>query len=373
MTAMCRHPWQGLDITPQGEFKPCCKYANAVATNLNDYLSSQELAEIKQQFISGQRPLGCQRCWDDEDANLPSKRILDQQLIYNKHTNNDKIKVLSLPFGNSCNLACRTCDSSASSAWISETKKLQKHLPLLTVYKHQRFYQDNKFMDQIKNLCSEVALVEFGGGEPFISGVDEHLDFLDYLLPSSAQIQLHYVTNCTVFPDQRFWDKWQHFKNVDIQLSIDGIGQHFEYNRWPAQWRQVDNNVNNYILHRDTRSNIQISVSHTVSIFTVFYLPEFVKWCLQKRLGKPYTGVVSEPSRYDIRCLSPVVKDQINEKLSRFKFTEIVSYMYSQQLSSEVFEEAVMYTKLLDQQREQSFEQTFPEFYQLLKEQQCLI
>jgi MoaA/NifB/PqqE/SkfB family radical SAM enzyme len=124
-----------------------------------------------------------------------------------------------------------------------------------------------------------------GGGEPFISGVDEHLDFLDYLLPSSAQIQLHYVTNCTVFPDQRFWDKWQHFKNVDIQLSIDGIEQHFEYNRWPAQWHQVDDNVNNYILHRDARSNIQISVSRPgIDCFRRFGWPVSVRGLIQRHL-----------------------------------------------------------------------------------------
>jgi len=370
MTFMCQHPWQGIDITPQGEFKPCCKYADVIATNLSDYINSPELKSLKEDFLEGKKPVGCQRCWQDEDAGLPSKRLLDQQLIYN-HVDQTGVKVLSLPFGNSCNLACRTCDSSASSAWIAETKKLQQHIPTIKIYQHQRFYQDKAFIAEIKKICADVALVEFPGGEPFIAGVDEHLDFLDYLLDKSKNISLHYVTNATIFPDERFWSRWQKFKNVDIQLSIDGIGSQFEYNRWPAKWSTVDQHVDQYIAKREANTNIQISISHTVSIFTVYYLPEFVKWCLQKGLGKPYLGLVSNPSMYDIRCLPGLVKDNVSEKLRRFKFLEIVLYMYSENFSNEIYTQAQTYIDLLDQQRGQSFSETFLEFYQLLKETTC--
>jgi MoaA/NifB/PqqE/SkfB family radical SAM enzyme len=372
MSTMCQHPWQGIDISPQGEFKPCCKYIDTVATNLKDYLNSAELFAIKEDFLAGKKPKGCQRCWDDEDAGLPSKRQIDQQLIYN-HANQTGIKVLSLPFGNSCNLACRTCNSEASSGWISESKKLQQHIPSLKIYQHQRFYQDSEFIAEIKKISTDVALVQFPGGEPFIAGINEHLDFLDYLLENSKNISLHYVTNATIFPDERFWNRWQKFKNVDIQLSIDGIDSHFEYNRWPAEWSKVNQHVDQYITKRETNTNIQISISHTVSIFTVYYLPEFVKWCLQKRLGKPYLGLVSNPNMYDIRCLPTSVKDGISEKLRRFKFSEIVLYMYSQNLPNEVYAQAQMYTDLLDQQRGQNFSKIFPEFYQLLKDAACQI
>lgn len=372
MQHLCYHPWVGLDISPQGQFKPCCKYQNNIDTTLAGYLDSIELANLKKDFTEGKRPQACKRCWDDEDAGLPSKRQLDWEYIFHKQEPGiDSLKVLSLPFGNSCNLACRTCDSSASSGWISEAKKLKQHLPEIEIFKHQKFYQDKNFIDKIKEKSSNLLHVEFPGGEPFLAGIDEHLDFLDYLIGNkSNQISLHYITNTTLFPKRQFWDRWKKFKKVDIQLSIDGIEEKFEYLRYPGKWQEVNENVN--LFTAITSPNIQISVSHTVSIFNVFYLPEFIKWCLQNKLGKPYLGLVSDPKWYSIKVLPDSVKFLIRDKLDRFILPEIVSYMNSEDLSNE-FDNTIKYIKILDQHRNQNFSETFPEFYNILKEDKCQI
>lgn len=368
---MCRHPWSGLDISPQGEFKPCCKYNNVIATTLVDYQSSPELFQLKEDFSNGIKPSACKRCWDDEIAGIASKRQLDNQTIFKHIPTTDSINVLSLPFGNSCNLACRICSSYSSSGWIAEANKLQEFVPDIKIYKHQRFYQDQKFMDQIKALCSDIVHVEFPGGEPFLAGVAEHLDFLDFLLTLDvANISLHYITNGTIFPKQEFWERWAKFKNVDIQLSIDGIGAQFEYNRWPAKWSEVNDNVQHYIAQRELCNNLQLSISHSVSIFTVYYLPEFVKWCLQNKLGKPYLGLVTNPAMYNIKCLPVTIKNKINEKISRFKFENVVSYMYEEDLSNQ-FNNSIQFIELLDKQRNESFDLTFIELSQLIKETQC--
>ena len=372
MEHICYHPWVGLDISPQGEFKPCCKYQKTIDTSLTGYLNNKALIQLKEEFLEGKRPNECKRCWDDEDAGLPSKRQLDWKYIFHKQAPGwDPIKVLSLPFGNSCNLACRTCSSYASSGWISEAKKLQQHLPETIIYKHQKFYQDKKFIDQIKSMCLDVLHVEFPGGEPFLAGIEEHLDFLNFLLEHNPQnISLHYMTNVTIFPSQKFWDKWIKFKNVDIQLSIDGTDKQFEYIRWPAKWSQVNENIQRFKIEK--KDNIQISISHTVSIFNVMYLPEFFKWCLQNKLSKPYLGLVSDPTIYSIKSLPRKVKQSISDKLNRFMFKEVVSYMNSEDLSSE-FGTAIKHIQLVDQQRKQNYKDIFPELYQLLKETECQI
>ena len=368
MKNMCYLPWVGLDITPQGEFKPCCKYSNTVADNLTDYLDSTELAELKQSFLKNERPPACDRCWKDEDAGLPSKRQLDWKYALQEQAPLlDSYKILSLPFGNSCNLACRICDSYASSTWITQAKKLQKHIPI-KIYKHQRFYQNETFMQGIKNLCSDVVHIEFPGGEPFLAGIQEHLDFLDYIIAlNPGQVSLHYITNATMYPSAEFWSRWEKFKKVNIQLSIDGVGEQFEYNRWPGNWDQVNANVQLYTNQRSKISNIQLSVSHTVSIFTVYYLPEFVKWCLQNKLGKPYLGMLSDPMMYNVKTLPKLVKDKVSEKISRFNLENVVSYMYNEDFSNE-FETSLKLIKILDQDRNQSFKTSFYEFHKLLKE-----
>jgi len=375
MNKMCYHPWIGLDISPQGVFRPCCKYSNGVATTLSEYQSSVELANLKESFLKNEQPIACKDCWDAEEAGLTSKRLIDWKYVFDEQPPDLKsLKVLSFPFGNSCNLACRICNSSLSSTWISETKKLQKHFPYIKLYKHQRFYQDKKFIDQIKEISSDVIHVDFPGGEPFLSGISEHLDFLDFLLAQSPdKISLHYNTNTTIFPTKEFWERWSKFKKVDIQLSIDGTGAHFEYNRWPAKWSEANTNIQKYVEQRKLTNNLHLSVSHTISIFTVYYLPEFIRWCLQNKFNTPYLNLLAFPKRYNIKNLPIKLKDRISKKLSSFKIENVVSYMNSEQLSSEDFNQFLEFTQVLDQQREESFEKTFPEFYNIIKDAGCQI
>lgn len=375
MKHICYHPWVGLDISPQKEFKPCCKYSHSLADNLIDYQSSQELAELKSQLLIGQRPIGCQRCWNDEDAGLPSKREMDWKYTFNETVPNlDKIKILMLAFGNSCNLACMICSSYASTTWIKEEQTLKKTITDIKIYKHyHRFYQDKNFLDQIKEISGEVSHVYFPGGEPFLTGINEHLDFLDYLINIGAgHISLHYMTNATIFPKEKFWERWKKFEKIDMQLSIDGQGSHFNYNRWPGDWNQVLENIKLYQIKESSIPNLKLTIGHVISIFTVFYFPEFFKWCLQNKLKDPYISLLSDPRRYDIRSLPLKVKDKIKLKLDRYKFNEIIEYMYQNDFSDS-FEETKTFIQLLDQQRDHKFEETFPEFYQLLKDEQCQI
>jgi MoaA/NifB/PqqE/SkfB family radical SAM enzyme len=374
MNNICYHPWVGLDISPQKEFRPCCKYPKSLADNFKDYQNSIELIELKDQFLKGQKPLGCKKCWDDEDSGMPSKREIDWKYVFNETPPPlDKLKILMLAFGNSCNLACMTCSSYQSTTWIKEEEKLQKIFPNIKIHKHHRFYQDKDFLDQIKQISTEVSHVYLLGGEPFLTGTDEHLDFLDYLISNGSEnIILHYVTNTTIFATEKFWEKWKKFKKIDLQLSIDGQGQHFNYNRWPAEWDQVLENIKLYQAKVSTNPNLKLTVGHVISIFTVFYFPEFFKWCLQNNLKDPYISLLSDPKRYDIRSLPIIVKDKIKEKLDRFKFNEIVEYMYQDDFS-DTFDETQKIINLLDKQRNHKFEETFPEFYQLLKDAGCQI
>jgi organic radical activating enzyme len=360
----CQHPWIGLDISPQGNIRPCCKYNENIASSLIEYKDSEKLKKLRSEFKQGLKPIGCKRCWDDEAAGIPSKRQYDQKF---NSTDLSHIRVLSLSLGNSCNLACRICDSYASSSWIKEQKKLKRHIPV-QIYSHKRFYQDNKYMSLVKQLSENVVHVEFPGGEPFIAGIPEHLDFLDHLIAHKPEnISLHYITNTSIFPKQEFWDKWKLFKNVDIQLSIDGTLMQFEYNRWPANWEHCYGNIKRYTDKKDQCSNLQLSVSHTVSIFTVFYLPEFIIWCLQNKLEKPSLGMIVDPSYYNIKTLPLAVKNKISKKLTRFSLQNVVKFMNSEDYSDN-FPMTLKMIKLLDQQRQQDFKQVFPEFFKLIEE-----
>lgn len=366
---MCYHPWAGLDISPQGEFKPCCKYKNTVANSLVEYQSSAELAQLKQDFLNGNQPAGCSRCWRDEEAGLPSKRIIDNEYVFqNSAPSLDSIKVLSLPFGNLCNLACRICNSGNSSKWSQEEQRLKDIFPTINIRQPSTFHRNSDFINSIKLLTSDLIRLEIPGGEPFYADKQIHKDFLEHF-SQPEKISLHYITNGTTQPGDELVQLWKKFRHVDIQISLDGIEEKFEYNRWPSNWEIVKSNLDNYLALRSSMPNLQLSISHTVSIFTVYHLPEFLDWCALHQLPDPYLGLLTKPAHYDITVLPRAVKEVITKRFgSNPQLIPIADAMNAQD-QSELLDITINYVKILDKQRSQSFAETFPELYNLLGEQ----
>jgi MoaA/NifB/PqqE/SkfB family radical SAM enzyme len=373
---MCYHPWVGLDISPQGEFKPCCKYSNVLAKSLDEYNASGMLKEMQDDFLAGREHAGCSRCWKDEAAGLPSKRTLDNEYIFNNEVPDlSGIKVLGMTFGNTCNLACRICSSYPSSRWGKEAMKLKDKLPEIKVFGHNQYYRDSDFIKHLTDQLGQVLHVEFAGGEPFYANQDSHLEILKHLIDTCdpGQISLHYITNGTRMPDVELLNfYWSHFKKVDIQISIDGTGTKFEYNRWPAKWTTLDNVVlPSLIGYKDSSSNIQISISHTVSIFTLYDLPYFIQWCDSKQLPRPYLGLLTNPGYYNITVLPVEAKNKIEDHFNKFNMPDvlgpIIKAMRSNDTSS-LLDVTAKYVKILDTHRQQSFAKTFPETFQLLGE-----
>lgn len=368
MTKMCYHPWVGLDISPQGEFKPCCKYKRTVGKTLDEYQSSTELKILQQEFLKGQQPEGCERCWRDEDAGLPSKRVLDNTYIFQNQTPTlDSLKVLSFPFGNTCNLACRICNSYSSSKWARSEQELKKTFDEIKIYSPSTFYKNRQFVNSIKDLCQDLIHLEIPGGEPFYADEEIHYDFLNHF-KNPEKVSIHYTTNGTRYPDNDMLSLWDKFRQVDIQLSLDGTRQQFEYNRWPAAWPNVLFKLGKYLSLRHSKPNIKLSISHTVSIFTVYYLPEFLDWCAQYKLPNPYFGLLTKPLYYNIAVLPRAAKQAIEDKFKPYpQLKPIVEDMWANDYSDQL-DTTIKYVKILDKQRNQSFANVFPELYNLLGE-----
>ena len=373
MDNICYHPWSELNVNAQGFVTPCCKYDIILSNDtVFTYEKAEWLATLKEQFLQGEKPAGCNRCWTDEAAGVESKRQLDWKMVYDYQVPAlDKYSSLMFSFGNTCNLACRTCDSQSSSAWIKEEEKLKSTFPTIQICKHERFYQDQNFLDKIKLLSKDAKHIYFTGGETFLSGQPQHLSYLKYLIDQgdSSNVTLHYVTNATVMPSNEFWDMWSKFKTIDLQFSIDGVDQHFEYTRWPGKWTEVLTNIAKYKTRK--LANMTFTASHVVSIFTVYYLPEFLKWSLYNGFKYPYLSLCTSPVHYDIKVLPTAVKAKVKERLQHLKLDNIVNHMYNEHI--DVFDQSLAWIKALDLQRNQSFENTYPEFYQLLKDAECQI
>lgn len=365
----CFAPWTNLDISPQGDIAPCCKFINdqqqdqfnIQKDSLAEYSSSAFLKGIKQDFLADQWPAGCIRCRNEETANIKSKRQLDHDR-WSEHyaqyqLDSDHWITASIAFGNTCNLKCITCGPYSSSRWNTEYKQIYG-----IDTKHVKFYRDD-FVDSLISQAPGIIHLDIPGGEPFLSGVAEQKKLLKHYIDSeqAANISLHYMTNVTQFPDDEWWKIWTHFKEIDMQLSIDGVGARYEYIRHPANWVDTVNNTKRYIQKEQELANVRLSVSHTVSAYNIYYLDEFFSWCYSAGLPRPWLGAVHTPTH-----MSPGVwpdKKHLVQHLSTSNYEDVRVWaeMINNVDDSDQIEEFCKRLHQHDQYRGTDFKTTFPE------------
>ena len=372
----CYSPWTNIDISPTGDVTPCCKFRTSHYTqkfniqniSIDDYADSEFIAEIKQEFKQGQWPVGCERCKIEEDNGIESKRILDYNRWKEHYTNYDldsnKFITSSIAFGNTCNLKCITCSPHSSSRWQKEYFDLyQIDIP------NHKFYKNN-FVTNFVGHAPYMIHVDIPGGEPFLSGVKEQQELLNYYIDNdqASKISLHYTTNGTIFPDDAWWGLWEHFKEIDLQLSIDGIGNRYEYIRYPATWTELTNNVDRYVNKGKQLANVILSVSHTVSAYNIYYLDDFFSWCYTVGLPKPWLGRVHNPIHMRPTVWPLEICKNIADHLNSSNHGDVRVWagLVTNENDSKHFETFCTKMQQHDQYRELDFNNTFPELSKYL-------
>jgi hypothetical protein len=148
-----------------------------------------------------------------------------------------------------------------------------------------------------------------------------------------------------------------------IQASIDGIGERYEYLRYPASWSILKDNVQQYIAHEKTHSNFRLSIAHTVSAYNVYYLDEFVTWCSKIGLPKPWMGKLHRPDSLRPTVWHKDAKIFIAEQLESSIYEEVRKWANHLRTvdDSELFDTFVERTLVHDQYRNLDFKKVFPE------------
>jgi MoaA/NifB/PqqE/SkfB family radical SAM enzyme len=347
---------------------PCCKFRtqgyneryNITKNTIQEYTDSDFLKGIKQEFLSGSFPQGCIRCVQDEQIGTPSKRQLDYERWTEQYDNwqeEDGYITTSIAFGNTCNLKCVMCSPYSSSRWRQE----QKDLYNVDIKSHE--YLNDSIVDQLHASMPNVIHIDIPGGEPFLSEPLKQLDFLSRLRERASNVTLHYTTNTQVMPDERWLVEWSNFKEIDVQLSIDGVGSHYEYIRYPGNWNILLNNIEQWLQYQQDYNNIRLSVSHTVGAYNIFYMQEFWDWCKQTGLPKPYLGKVFSPEHFRPDVWTGDARTLIKNKLSNSTQPEIRTWiaLFDNPVQEQLFKLFVDWIKRHDVYRRNSFQDTFKE------------
>ena len=354
----CVLPWISLEASPVGTVRPCClaqdeivddsgNKFNLATASFADIQNSADMQKLRKDFLQGQQPQTCGRCWREERAGRTSKRMhtLDRlkHMIPNQPWTVDArpLMFLDLKLGNICNLKCRICGSWSSSTFATEElanldsneeRKTNHHYQMLRQGAWPR--ENTKFWSEIDQVVDQIRYIEFTGGEPFM--IQEHFDMLQGMVDRDIahQVEIHYNTNGTQWPEQAE-EIWQYFKHVEVAFSIDDVGARFEYQRSNAVWSNVCENIERFRAMRERLLNMTLQVCCTVNVFNVLYLEQVAAWIDQQDFDFVYWNMLHDAYYFSIASLPEPAKQAIAEQLNRAQvsaqhqqeFARIVDFM----------------------------------------------
>ena len=377
----CILPFMHLATSAGGNLRVCCNSTpgenfilkedgspyKIYKDDIREAWNSNTYKTIRRQLLNDERPNMCVRCFREEDSGIFSARQ-----AWNQKWQEDKayiedtpfeIKYIDLRLGNLCNLRCRMCNPYASNQWLKEWHLISDKLSL---EEHNRLKQmdwpnNEKMWENLIPLLDTVEEVYLTGGEPTI--IKEQHKILDYLIENAIahRVRLKYNTNLTNIPEALV-NKWVKFKRVQLNCSIDAVGDLDRYIRYPSDWNTIVENFN--ILSK--AKNVYIEIHCTVQMYNILRLTELIDWA-QPYNFKIYFNILNHPDWLNIRVLPPHLKIHVEKMLKDYyhlpKVEGIVDYMNTEDwthLLDTFFDK----THQLDMSRTESLQSLIPELYE---------
>jgi MoaA/NifB/PqqE/SkfB family radical SAM enzyme len=266
MNTFCVLPWYSVEFPSNS---PCC----LLPKNTN-------IAQLKNELLAGIKSTACSKCWEVESSGNLSRRQLENQFLdYKLNRDLDKIRddcqnnkntvlLHQITTSNLCNQACVSCHSSASTKWAELDRKNN-----LAVVKHNSLDINELDIDY-----AHIRRLSLLGGEPLFD--PKTFQILQNLIDNNnTDCFVTLVTNGSIKLNTAQLELLKKFTDLNICISIDGIGSVFEYMRWPGNWENLVENLNHYF---DITPNI--SVSCTISALNALYYDQTVEWFEQHNL-----------------------------------------------------------------------------------------
>jgi len=387
----CIAPFTQITLGPNGSYSPCPEIGGRPwrdpSGNPVTMWSSIEFHKLRESFLKNEKNNICNRCWSQESN---GKQSLRKRLLSNNTKGGAKFKKgelldfletgykegpkqINLMVGNLCNLRCRTCRAASSVTYNVEGRYYKKKndlskIPYVTKSNKTELFSSEQ-IDQIFDISKNLQRIEFYGGEPLLDVPTLYL--LKRLVESgqSKNIVLFYNTNGTVLPSEKQYHLWNEFAGIEFNFSIDDIHERYTYNRHPACWNDLVNNIE-YIRSHNWKISAEFFSICTVSNLNVYYLPEILQE-LEKLNLKVFLNHVYDPHWYAIQHLPVPIKQKIIEKLSvcsDVKQVEFVINMLQSPENLDHWKEFKFWTKEKDEYRQENFALTYPEYYTIIKQ-----
>jgi MoaA/NifB/PqqE/SkfB family radical SAM enzyme len=410
----CVHPWIHLRLQDDAAHV-CCRYRDPITQDgaplslcdhsLDDLWNSDEMRRIRREMVEGRPVPGCAECYAEDQSGGFSMRRRDNGAWQNGWLNEnhlsiaalkaqavqDDFRVSTLPAnieidtGSLCNLKCRMCHDGVSSriatdlvhrSWAHDQVHGPYHNPELPVRpaRVRRWSMAESLESAMTAAPGQVKRLYFLGGEPLL--VKEVGDLLQRLVDGgvSGDITLALVSNGTI--TSSWLDVTQHFKSLDLTISIDGFSQYYEYIRYPAKWEKLTRNLDAF--KRLPKTALGAAV--TVQLYNALNICDLFRYLDEMNIGF-YAWPVHVPRYLSIEALPPNARRVAADRLAAYADGDcrpahrdtirgLVELMRptSDTFDARLLRDSMLFTNDLDASRGQNFAQVHGELWQLFAE-----
>lgn len=306
LNKFCVLPWLNMNTNPNGNVKLCCSIAMDYFVANKDRpfnLGYDDITQIwngphmqnvrnlhrqnngsddcldcyKIEKLSGHSPRkGQNKIWVDRKNHDPELAEYLTEVSNEKLYSISNILPLSLELrlGNQCNLKCVTCWGMSSSLIHEERKDMVKSGELIkrdlgwlqekwtedieAVEKADmtEWYETDIFYKNFRLMAPKLRRLYTTGGEPTL--IKANYRMLEELLAAGNNTcRIEFTTNMTTW-NPKFYENLSKFENVEIQMSVDGVGTVAEYIRYGTKWDVVRENIKKVFEMASTRPNWRI-------------------------------------------------------------------------------------------------------------------
>jgi MoaA/NifB/PqqE/SkfB family radical SAM enzyme len=294
MDTFCVLPWYSVELPG---YSPCCLLPK-----------NTDINQLKNDLLAGIKSQACSKCWNIESDGNQSRRQLENQFLdYKLNRDLNKIRndcqdnkntalLYQITTSNLCNQACVSCNSGSSTKWAEIEGKMGK----TTKSHHVRHFSAISIN---YNTAKRISLL---GGEPFFDPTT--FEILEQLIDhGNVDCFISLITNGSIKLKPEQSDLLAKFKNLNICVSIDGIGPVFEYLRWPGRWNTLIDNLKQY--HIITKN---ISISYTISSLNAMYYDQTIEWFKNNNFRYNH-NVVSFPAWLSLENMPVEFKNQLSK------------------------------------------------------------
>ena len=297
----CHYPFKAIAIKEYtGDklkaFWPCCMMGNDRESpnvlevedphllNPQEMFDHPRMEELRNNLSNGVRDSACKICWDQEDRGLKSFRNYSKNEF---DLDNNGLELVDITASNICNLRCRMCSPTSSNLLMMDTKYFKDkgmEKEALSVVKRWGMSKPSRATESLQwdwlmENTHKIKALKASGGEPFYD--DKVIQLLNRYVETGAakNTYLSFHTNATQFTSE-IVELLNHFKQNKHTFSIDGTDKVYEYIRYPADFKEMESSVMNYINNVKNYDPI-LNFTMVVSAHNVLNIPEYIEWAKQ--------------------------------------------------------------------------------------------